>query len=90
MTQAPTTPGSEVVVSGSLQGWELALILFVVLGAVVAVAYPFLRRLASSKEREHIAALEQRIAELEERVDFAERLLPRPSTEREGGPSSGA
>jgi membrane protein implicated in regulation of membrane protease activity len=78
--QTPTPPGGEFTVSGNMAGWELALILFVVLGAVVAIAYPFLRRLAGSKEREHIALLEQRIAELEERVDFAERLLPRPAT----------
>jgi membrane protein implicated in regulation of membrane protease activity len=78
-------PGSEVIISGSMEAWEMALILLVVLGAVVALAYPFIRRLAGKPEREMIRALEQRIAELEERVEFTERLLPAPEPARKEG-----
>lgn len=93
--QAPP-PGSEIVVQGSMAGWELALILVIVLGAVVALAMPFMRTFARRFERAPLSpetlarleqveaglqetrAMQQRILELEERLDFAERLLPRP------------
>jgi len=79
-----------------MAGWELALLLLIVLGAVVALALPFLRTLARRMERtklepealarlerveaglQEMRALQNRVMELEERVDFAERLLPRP------------
>ncbi len=94
--QAPAPPGSEMSVSGSMEGWELALILLVVFGAILAIAWPFLRSLARrldpppvdaevlrrldrlEGEAHALKVLENRIAELEERVDFAERFLPRP------------
>jgi hypothetical protein len=85
-----------VVVSGSLAGWELALILVIVLGAAVVLLLPFMRTFARRFERtrlepetlarlervesglQEVRALQTRVLELEERVDFAERLLPRP------------
>lgn len=94
--QGPSPPGSEMVVRGSLEGWELALILLIVFGALLAIAWPFLRSLARRLEKPPIDldvlarldrlegalhqayALEDRVAELEERLDFAERFLPRP------------
>jgi hypothetical protein len=94
--QAPSPPGSEMVVQGTLDGWELALILLIVFGALLALAWPFLRSLARRLERppldpevlvrldrlegglHRVQTLEDRLAELEERVDFAERFLPRP------------
>lgn len=94
--QAPSPPGSEVVVQGTLEGWELALILLIVFSALVAIAWPFLRSLARRVERpsiepdvlarldrlegglHHVSTLEDRVAELEERLEFAERFLPRP------------
>lgn len=98
--QAPSPPGSEVVVQGSLEGWELALILLIVFGAIVALAWPFLRSVARRLERppmepdvlvrldrlegglHQMRTLEDRVAELEERVDFTERFLPRPEGQK--------
>ena len=94
--QAPAPPTPEMVVQGSLEGWELALLLLVVFGAIIAIAWPFLRSLAGRLDRpavepevlarlvrvegalHHLRTLEDRVADLEERLDFAERFLPRP------------
>lgn len=95
LVHATTQTGTDLSVNGSMEGWELALILLVVLAGVIAIAWPFLRSLARRLEPPQIdgdtlarldrlegevhsmQALRDRIAELEERVDFAERLLPR-------------
>jgi hypothetical protein len=89
-----------MVVQGSLEGWELALILLIVFGALLALAWPFLRSLARRLEKppiepdvlarldrlegglHQVRILEDRVAELEERLDFAERFLPRPEEQR--------
>jgi hypothetical protein len=86
-----------------MAGWELALILLIVLGAAVAVSWPFLRAFARRFERtrlepetlarlerveaglQEMQALQTRVMELEERVDFAERLLPRPEAPKRTG-----
>ena len=105
MPQLPSPSRPQVVVEGNLDVWELALILIIVLAAVVAIAWPFLRSLARRVERpaaepevvarldqlerrlHQVRKLEDRVADLEERLEFAERLLPRPETRGETLPS---
>jgi hypothetical protein len=106
MSQAPSPKDSDNGGARSLDGWELALILAVVLGVLLAIAWPFTRSLARRLEPppidpdllgrldrlegglHQLGTLEDRVAELEERLDFALRLLPRPETpkEREAAP----
>lgn len=93
LQQTPAPPGHEVSVTGSLEGWELVLLLLVAGTVLVALLWPLIRALARRVEggsaaaelrsdvdtlREKVQRLEEvgtRVAELEERVDFAERLL---------------
>ena len=93
--QTPSPSSTELVVKGSLEGWELALILLITFGGIIAIAWPFLRSMAQRLERpleqemlkrldqfegelDQARTLETRVAELEERLDFAERRLQRP------------
>ena len=91
--QAPTLPGSEVAVTGSLEGWDAVLLLLGAAALLVVVLWPLIRAVARRIEaggaaaeaqpdleglRERVRLLEEsqpRLAELEERLDFAERLL---------------
>ena len=89
----PPLPGSEVAVTGSLEGWDAVLLLLGAAALLVAVLWPLIRAGARRIEagagvaeghaeleslRERVRVLEEsqpRLAELEERLDFAERLL---------------
>jgi len=91
--QAPTLPGSEVAVTGSLEGWDAVLLLLGAATLLVLVLWPLIRAVARRIEagaavaearseleglRERVRLLEEsqpRLGELEERLDFAERLL---------------
>ena len=89
----PSLPGSEMAVTGSLEGWDAVLLLLGAAAVVVVLLWPLIRAVASRIEagaavaesraeleglRERVRLLEEsqpRVAELEERLDFAERLL---------------
>ena len=89
----PTLPGSEVAVTGSLEGWDAVLLLLGAAALVIVVLWPLVRAVARRIEagaalaegraeleglRERVRLLEAsqpRLGELEERLDFAERLL---------------
>ena len=91
----PPTPGQEVSVSGSLDGWEAIVLLVCVALTIGVLVWPLIKAVARRIEagagvadaRAELDALHDRIrrleeaqprmAELEERVDFAERLLTR-------------
>src|SRR5262245_38887317 len=88
VVHAVSQTGTDLSVNGSMEGWELALILLVILAGLITITWPFIRSLARRLEPRQIdaetlarldrlegelhsvQALRERIAELEERVDF--------------------
>ena len=89
----PPTPGHEVAVTGSLEGWDAVLLLLGAAALLVVLVWPLIRAFARRIEagadaagahhelealQERVRRLEEsqpRLLELEERLDFAERLL---------------
>lgn len=90
---------TEVTVGGSMQAWELALLVAVVGGTAAALLWPITsawakriwggpadRQLADRVQQlelevDQLRKVEARVAELDQRIDFAERLLPRPKAD---------
>jgi hypothetical protein len=87
----PQESQSTIQVGGSLAGWELALVIGVVAVPLVLLAWPIVSAWASrlrsgptdaalAQTQQEVDSLTGRLADLERRLEFAERLLPRPAT----------
>jgi hypothetical protein len=81
--QTPVPPGQRVSVTGSLEGWD-AVGLFLIVAALLGVLlWPLIRAWArriesggaAAEAQAELGVLRERLGALEERVEFAERLL---------------